>query len=44
MEDKVNSLKRLKNAQKGKISRLETYVESVTEPISREATGIKLEN
>ena len=30
MEDKVNSLKCEKTAQKGKITRLETYVQSIT--------------
>ena len=36
MEDKVNSLKLGKTAQKGKITRLETYVQSITEPICEE--------
>ena len=47
MEDKVNSLKCEKTAQKGKITRLETYVQSITEPICEEKlpeSHVKFEN
>ena len=47
MEDKVNSLKRVKTVQKGKIAWLETYIQSITEPISEEKLpelNLKIEN
>ena len=47
MEDKINSLKREKTEQKGKITRLETYVHSIIEPICEKELpelSVKIQN